>query len=200
VLLARGGSAVAEDGGAAGGGGGAAPHFASPPRHDGAPPLAGSRGVAGGGHDGARGAGHAGRRLGTGKSDQGARVPGDAAASACGPRGPGTPGRHWALRDSRGSRGGADRSREASRMSDWDPDLLGAQGSRMFTPPVLPGWRGEAKPRDAPSGDGAAGPQVFHAAAGAGGAGGAGDVMELIYDPVLNCYYDAATSQYYEIK
>ena len=200
LLLARGGSADKENGGAAGGRGGAAPHFATPPRHDGAPPLAGSRGVSGGSHDDARGAGHAGRRLGTGKSDQGARVPGDAAASACGPRGPGTPGRHWALRDSRGSRGGADRSREASRMSDWDPDLLGAQGSRMFTPPVLPGWRGEAKPRDAPSGDGAAGPQVFHADAGAGGAGGAGDVMELIYDPVLNCYYDAATSQYYEIK
>ena len=109
------------------------------------------------------------------------------------------------MHDSKGSQAFAEPSREASRMSDWDHDPLGSHmGSRIFTPPVLPGWKVEAKHRGeilSKSGeDGEAGdPQVFHMGRAAGG-DGAVDVMELVFDPMLNCYYDAATNQYYDIK
>ncbi|KXZ42223.1 hypothetical protein GPECTOR_179g246 [Gonium pectorale] len=88
------------------------------------------------------------------------------------------------------------------------PQLLNAH--RAFTPPVVPasrstrpgaGRRGRRRQRGA-------GTQVLRVGNGSSPGGSAGVVapagseamLDLVYDPVLNCYYDGATGQYYELK
>lgn len=121
-------------------------------------------------------------------------------------------------------------SGEPSRgqLSDWDQEIGSLMlGSRIFTPPVVPASRVNAVRHRGSEGE-ATGPQVREMGltastrchlimvrrAGQPNAGpcapfaqifhnttaGAPGVVDLIYDPMLNCYYDAATSQYYAIK
>jgi ABC-type Fe3+-hydroxamate transport system substrate-binding protein len=107
------------------------------------------------------------------------------------------------------------------------PDLMLA--GRAYTPPVIPPSRlvaggaggttamaaGAGQGTPAASGGGQAasgsgkpgpqGPQVFKLGSGNGRTGGpqqpAGEEMvDLVYDPVLNCYYDHKTNRYFELK
>ncbi|PNH10430.1 hypothetical protein TSOC_002824 [Tetrabaena socialis] len=81
---------------------------------------------------------------------------------------------------------------------------------RAFTPPVIPASKALGLALGGGPG-GAAGAQVLRVGGGAGGTGGGagggvvapagGEAMlDVVYDPVLNCYYDGATGQYYELK
>jgi hypothetical protein len=105
------------------------------------------------------------------------------------------------------------------------PDLMLA--GRAYTPPVIPpsrlvaggagGTAVEAAAAGAGHGTAVAsggvqlngkppqGPQVFKLDSGSGRQGGpqqpAGEEMvDLVYDPVLNCYYDHKTNRYFELK
>ncbi|KAG2436077.1 hypothetical protein HYH02_011588 [Chlamydomonas schloesseri] len=105
------------------------------------------------------------------------------------------------------------------------PELLNP--NRAFTPPVVPaskalgvalapppGRGGGAGGRGTGGGRGGRGAQVLKMAGGKEAAAAApppasrpvitpalGESMvDLVYDPVLNCYYDGSTGQYYELK
>lgn len=79
---------------------------------------------------------------------------------------------------------------------------LHAARERLFTPPVVPpsqlaegqrGRRGSATGGDSP-------PQVLRVFE-SGADGSAPEVMvDVVYDPVLGCYYDAKTNMYYDLK
>lgn len=102
-------------------------------------------------------------------------------------------------------------------------------GRRLYTPPVVPASRIGGNPpselknaRGMSSGLGpsANGPEVFYnggpSAQGDEGASptdslsdatsigvrgqGQSGLMDLVYDPILNCYYDAKTNQYFTLK
>lgn len=77
------------------------------------------------------------------------------------------------------------------------PMDMGAH-QRAFTPPIVP-------PSKVMSGAAAAtsaaskGPQVLAVAGGSMMQGGE-EMVDLVFDPILNCYYDAKTNQYFELK
>eukprot|EP00955_Chlamydomonas_euryale_P064687 359052-Chlamydomonas_euryale.AAC.2 len=70
---------------------------------------------------------------------------------------------------------------------------------RLYTPPVVPASQVGAARRAQPA---AVDDHVMVLAGGAAGASGrAGEEMvDLVYDPVLNCYYDTKAKKYYELK
>ena len=81
------------------------------------------------------------------------------------------------------------------------PDRRGGFGQqdlqRAFTPPIVPPSKVVQQQRAAAAA--AAGPQLRPQVMTLGGRGG-DEMVDLVYDPVLNCYYDHKTNKYYELK
>ena len=102
----------------------------------------------------------------------------------------------------------------------------GGLGNRLYTPPVVPvglsmsglslshaspphaliasrkgGKGGGMHPHGTEAANGAAAGEDGTAAGegGADGNGGSGEDLDLMYDPMLNCYYDPRTNKYYEL-
>jgi hypothetical protein len=93
-------------------------------------------------------------------------------------------------------------------------------GGRLFTPPVIPPGMGLSLSHASPpraliaprrsraglptspaaqrnsSGDP---PEEFDDDEEGGGERGPADDLDLMYDPILNCYYDPKTNKYYEL-
>ena len=76
----------------------------------------------------------------------------------------------------------------------------GHQGylQRAFTPPIVPPSKVVQQQRAAAAA--AAGPQLHPQVLTLGPAGGGEEMVDLVYDPVLKCYYDQKTNKYYELK
>lgn len=77
---------------------------------------------------------------------------------------------------------------------------------RLFTPPIVPpskvlqAHRAGHEPQQQPQVLVLGGDKPGNGAAGGVKRNGGEEMVDLVYDPVLNCYYDAKTNKYYELK
>ena len=69
---------------------------------------------------------------------------------------------------------------------------------RAFTPPIVPPSKVVQQQQAAAAA--ARGPQGAPQVLTLGGHGNGEEMVDLVYDPVLNCYYDQKTNKYYELK
>ena len=79
---------------------------------------------------------------------------------------------------------------------------------RSFTPPLVPpsnlrtsggSDQRSKQPANTTGDEATAGPEGG-AAGGGGAGGGCGEDIDLLYDPILSCYYDPKTNKYYELR
>ena len=99
---------------------------------------------------------------------------------------------------------GKERERDVDEETKHYAEMINKH--RIFTPPVIPASKVYGSPRfalqhtmrkEGASGPGAGG----HASSDEGGEanGDGGALVDVIYDPLLGCYYDAKANRYYEL-